>query len=85
MYFIISAGYYIDSISPASTADRCGALSIGDQILGINDISLDIWGGSMREAEILLRLATKLQVVPVHVRQRSASRSLYGIPGAYKE
>lgn len=69
------AGYYVDAIVPASTADRCGALSIGDQLLAIDDLSLDAWAGSTREAERLLRAATKLQVIPAHVRRRAQSRN----------
>jgi len=30
----------IESIKPASIADRCGALHVGDQVLSINDVSL---------------------------------------------
>lgn len=35
-----SNGIYIESLRPASTADRCGALQVGDQLLAIDDTSV---------------------------------------------
>ncbi|XP_050452798.1 glutamate receptor-interacting protein 1 isoform X2 [Cataglyphis hispanica] len=32
-----SNGIYIESLRPASTADRCGALQVGDQLLAVDD------------------------------------------------
>ncbi|KAJ8920135.1 hypothetical protein NQ315_011792 [Exocentrus adspersus] len=75
---ILSAGYYIENIVPASTADRCGALAVGDQLLAIDDLALDAWSGSPQDAERLLRRATKLQILPVHALRRVASRNNYG-------
>lgn len=74
---IMTAGVFIDNILPASTADRCGALSLGDQLLAINDMSLDDWNGSISDAERLLRCASKLQILPYHALQRTTSRT-YG-------
>ncbi|XP_025835465.1 glutamate receptor-interacting protein 1 [Agrilus planipennis] len=72
---ILSAGFFIDQIIPGSTSDRCGALNVGDQLLAIDDICLDDWNGSPRDAEKLLRGATKLQILPAHAVQRSSSRN----------
>lgn len=33
-----STGVYIDSLRPASTADRCGALQPGDRLLAVDDM-----------------------------------------------
>ncbi|XP_019871732.1 glutamate receptor-interacting protein 2 isoform X2 [Aethina tumida] len=74
---ILAAGYYIESMVPASTADRCGALNIGDQVLAIDDLVLDGWSGTPGDAERLLRRATKLQILPSHAIQRVPSRN-YG-------
>ncbi|XP_060527881.1 glutamate receptor-interacting protein 2 isoform X2 [Cylas formicarius] len=79
---ILAAGYFVDRILPATTADRCGALSVGDQLLAVDDIHLDSWNGSPCEAEKLLRRATKLQVLPYHALQRVHSRN-FGIGGQF--
>ncbi|XP_076266569.1 glutamate receptor interacting protein isoform X2 [Rhynchophorus ferrugineus] len=75
---ILAVGFYVDRIIPASTADRCGALSIGDQILAIDELPLDSWSGSPSDAEKLLRRATKLQVLPYSAMQKSQTRSQFG-------
>ncbi|RZC38595.1 glutamate receptor-interacting protein 1 [Asbolus verrucosus] len=75
---ILAAGYFIDHIIPASTADRCGALNPGDQILAIDDLILENWNGSTNDAERLLRRATKLQILPYHTVQRASSRNYGG-------
>lgn len=72
---ISTAGIFVESIVPASTADRCGALNTGDQLLAINDISLDNWHGTYADAQRLLKSATKLQVLPSHTFQRTSSRN----------
>lgn len=72
---IMTAGIYIERIIPASTADRCGALNVGDQILAINDAPLDDWTGTPADAQRLLKGATKLQVLPAHTLQRVTSRN----------
>ncbi|ENN81929.1 hypothetical protein YQE_01640, partial [Dendroctonus ponderosae] len=76
---IMAAGYYVERVLAASTADRCGALSIGDQILAIDNISLESWSGSSTDAERLLRRATKLQVLPFSAMHRAQSRSQYAM------
>ncbi|KAG5876407.1 hypothetical protein JTB14_012884 [Gonioctena quinquepunctata] len=75
---IITAGFYVENIMPASTADRCGALSVGDQLLAIDDLILDTWSGNPQDAEKLLRRATKLQILPAHIIRRATSRNNYG-------
>lgn len=72
---IIPAGYFVEHIVPASTADRCGALNLGDQILAVDDLILENWNGSTNDAERLLQRATKLQILPFHTVQRSISRN----------
>lgn len=69
---IIAAGYFIENIVPASTADRCGALGLGDQILAIDDVVLEEWNGSPTDAERLLRTASKLQILPYHAVQKQS-------------
>lgn len=71
---IMTAGVFIESIIAASTADRCGALNLCDQLLGIDEFRLEDWTGSITDAERLLRSATKLQILPYHA-QRSSSRN----------
>ncbi|KRT81861.1 PDZ domain-containing protein, partial [Oryctes borbonicus] len=79
---IMTAGIYIANIIPASTADRCGALNVGDQLLAIDDITLEDWTGGPDDAERLLREASKLQILPYHTFQRIPSRN-YHTPGQY--
>lgn len=71
---IMTAGIYIENIVAGSMADRCGALNIGDQLLAVDDVSLDEWSGNIAEAERLLRTATKLQILPYQTVQRTPSR-----------
>lgn len=72
---IMIAGVFIENIIPASMADRCGALNVGDQLLAIDDISLEEWNGNATDAERLLRNASKLQILPYQVVSRTPSRS----------
>ncbi|KAF2884506.1 hypothetical protein ILUMI_21651 [Ignelater luminosus] len=76
---IMTAGIYIERIIPASTADRCGALNVGDQVLAINDASLDDWAGTPADAQRLLKGATKLQVLPAHTLQRAVTSRNYAL------
>lgn len=78
---IMTVAIFVEDIIAASTADRCGALNIGDQLLAINEFRLDDWTGTMADAERLLRTATKLQILPYHA-QRSSSRS-YNMQGYF--
>ncbi|KAK5644499.1 hypothetical protein RI129_005799 [Pyrocoelia pectoralis] len=71
---IMTAGIYIERIIPASTADRCGALNVGDQLLAINDTSLDEWDGTITDAQKHLKGATKLQLLPANTI-RATSRN----------
>lgn len=74
---ILTAGFFVEHIVAASTADRCGALHIGDQILAIDDVVLDNWNGTPADAERMLKRATKLQILPYHT-YRTLSRN-YGL------
>ncbi|KAL1514313.1 hypothetical protein ABEB36_003589 [Hypothenemus hampei] len=80
---IMTAGFYVERVIPASTADRCGALTIGDQILAIDNLPLETWSGTPADAEKLLRRATKLQVLPFTALQRAQSRSQYTMSGQF--
>lgn len=71
---IMTAGVFIENIVPASTADRCGALNLADQLLAIDEFRLEDWTGSITDAERLLRRATKLQILPYQA-QRTSSRN----------
>uniref|UniRef100_A0A182NVG5 PDZ domain-containing protein n=1 Tax=Anopheles dirus TaxID=7168 RepID=A0A182NVG5_9DIPT len=75
-------GIFIASILPASIADRCGALSVGDQILSIDENVVDNGLCSLEEATALLdancvKGYTQLHILPAHtfVRRRGISCS----------
>lgn len=76
---IMAAGIFVEKITPASTADRCGALNIGDQLLAINGASLDDWAGTSAEAQRLLKGATKLQILPAHMLRVASRNYITGI------
>ncbi|XP_044737427.1 glutamate receptor-interacting protein 1-like isoform X2 [Chrysoperla carnea] len=76
---------YIESIMPASIADRCGALHINDQILAIDDIRLE---GTNLSAEEVMTLfenskgsVTRLHILPFHTYTTSihSHRSASGL------
>ncbi|XP_055551406.1 glutamate receptor-interacting protein 1 isoform X1 [Wyeomyia smithii] len=76
------AGIYIASILPASIADRCGALSVGDQILSVDETIVENSAYSPEEVTSLLdancpKGYTQLQILPAHtlVRRRGISCS----------
>ena len=75
---IAAAGIFIESVVTASTADRCGALNAGDQLLAIDEVGLEDWTGSLADVERLLRDARKLQILPYHTFQRMPSRNYCG-------
>ncbi|XP_035793877.1 glutamate receptor-interacting protein 1-like [Anopheles albimanus] len=75
-------GIFIASILPASIADRCGALSVGDQILAIDEAIVDNGACTLEEATALLdancaKGYTQLHMLPAHtfVRRRGVSCS----------
>uniref|UniRef100_A0A182P399 PDZ domain-containing protein n=1 Tax=Anopheles epiroticus TaxID=199890 RepID=A0A182P399_9DIPT len=77
-----SDGIFIASILPASIADRCGALTVGDQILSIDDNVIDNGVCTLEEATALLdancvKGYTQLHILPAHmfVRRRGISCS----------
>ena len=68
-------GVFIESISSGSTAERCGALHVGDQILAVGDVRLDSGAeNATQEAMRLLRNystdSVKLIIVPCSNAQR---------------
>lgn len=75
---IMTAGIYIERVIPASTADRCGALNVGDQLLAINDTSLEEWEGTIADAQKMLKSATKLQVLPANTIRTASRRNAAG-------
>ncbi|XP_058127372.1 glutamate receptor-interacting protein 1 [Anopheles ziemanni] len=75
-------GIFIASILPASIADRCGALTVGDQILSIDEMVVDGGVCTLEEASTLLdancvKGYTQLHILPAHtfVRRRGISYS----------
>ncbi|XP_062700222.1 glutamate receptor-interacting protein 2 isoform X2 [Aedes albopictus] len=76
------AGIYIASILPASIADRCGALSVGDQLLSVDETIVENSAFSPEEVSSLLdanctKGYTQLQILPAHtlVRRRGIACS----------
>ncbi|XP_055615895.1 glutamate receptor-interacting protein 2 isoform X2 [Toxorhynchites rutilus septentrionalis] len=76
------AGIYIASILPASIADRCGALTVGDQILSVDETIVENSAYSPEEVTTLLdanctKGYTQLQILPAHtlVRRRGITCS----------
>ncbi|KAL6254743.1 hypothetical protein P5V15_014069 [Pogonomyrmex californicus] len=69
-------GVYIDSLRPASTADRCGALQAGDRLLAVDDISVqDVITAAklLRYNSESCRIA-KLQILPRLPSAKTAKR-----------
>lgn len=71
-------GIFISSIIPASIADRCGALSVGDQILSVDETAID---ASFMPDDVLQLLDlnctkgfTQLQILPAHAILRKKGR-----------
>ncbi|KAF7987423.1 hypothetical protein HCN44_003185 [Aphidius gifuensis] len=61
-----SSGVYIESLRPASTADRCGALQPGDKLLAVDDTQVQdsiIASKLLRNISDNCRIA-KLQILP---------------------
>jgi len=57
----------IDRVKPASIADRCGALHVGDQILSIDAVSMTQQSVNLREASELLQSSSdqlKIEILP---------------------
>nr|CAH7718940.1 unnamed protein product [Callosobruchus chinensis] len=73
--------FYIESIKPASTADRCGALSAGDRLLAVDEVPLKGWRGSSMDIQRLLSTATRLQVIPAHAFARRAMAAVTEVAG----
>lgn len=58
----------IDKILPASIADRCGALRIGDQLLSIDGVSLDANNTSVEDASKMLQSNSdhvRIEILPM--------------------
>ncbi|XP_037921182.1 glutamate receptor-interacting protein 2 isoform X3 [Hermetia illucens] len=69
------AGVYIASILPASIADRCGALSVGDQILSVDETVIENTAFNPEDVMALLdsttgRGYTQIQIMPAHTLSR---------------
>ncbi|KAH8295960.1 hypothetical protein KR018_007254 [Drosophila ironensis] len=76
-----SGGVFIASILPASIADRCGALSIGDQVLSIDDTMIEHTAFSPDEVMTILdtgtgRGYTQMQIMPAHALARRGHTAL---------
>lgn len=72
-------GIFISSIIPASIGDRCGALSVGDQILSVDETAID---ASFAPDDVLQLLDlnctkgfTQLQILPAHALLRRKGMS----------
>uniref|UniRef100_A0A0K8VFY4 Glutamate receptor-interacting protein 2 n=1 Tax=Bactrocera latifrons TaxID=174628 RepID=A0A0K8VFY4_BACLA len=78
---VSAAGVYIASIMPASIADRCGALSVGDQVLSIDDTIIENSAYSPDEVMTMLdantgRGYTQMQIMPAHALTRRGHTTL---------
>ncbi|XP_031627777.1 glutamate receptor-interacting protein 2 isoform X2 [Contarinia nasturtii] len=78
---ICPSGIFIASILAASIADRCGALSVGDQILSIDETIIENTSYSPEDVMSFLngpsdRGFTQLQILPVHAIQRKGYNTL---------
>ncbi|KAH8289319.1 hypothetical protein KR054_003845 [Drosophila jambulina] len=76
-----SAGVFIASILPASIADRCGALSVGDQVLSIDDTMIEHTAFGPDEVMTILdtgtgRGYTQMQIMPAHALARRGHTAL---------
>ncbi|KAL7743671.1 hypothetical protein ACLKA6_019280 [Drosophila palustris] len=75
------SGIHIASILPASIADRCGALSVGDQVLSIDDTMIEHTAYSPDEVMTILdtstgRGYTQMQIMPAHALARRGHTAL---------
>ncbi|XP_032295898.1 glutamate receptor-interacting protein 2 isoform X2 [Drosophila virilis] len=78
---VAQSGIYIASILPASIADRCGALSVGDQVLSIDDTMIEHTAYSPDEVMTILdtstgRGYTQMQIMPAHALARRGHTTL---------
>ncbi|XP_034124627.1 glutamate receptor-interacting protein 1 isoform X3 [Drosophila guanche] len=78
---VTQPGVYIASILPASIADRCGALSVGDQVLSIDDTMIEHSAYSPDEVMTILdtstgRGYTQMQIMPAHALARRGHTAL---------
>ncbi|XP_017872201.1 PREDICTED: glutamate receptor-interacting protein 2 isoform X1 [Drosophila arizonae] len=78
---LAQSGIYIASILPASIADRCGALSVGDQVLSIDDTMIEHTAYSPDEVMTILdtgtgRGYTQMQIMPAHALARRGHTTL---------
>ncbi|XP_034490175.1 glutamate receptor-interacting protein 1 isoform X2 [Drosophila innubila] len=78
---VTQSGIYIASILPASIADRCGALSVGDQVLSIDDTMIEHTAYSPDEVMTILdtstgRGYTQMQIMPAHALARRGHTAL---------
>lgn len=69
---IQTSGIFISSIIPASISDRCGALSVGDQILTVDETVVENTSYTPDNVVQLLdsdctKGFTQIQILPAHV------------------
>lgn len=68
---IQTSGIFISSIIPASISDRCGALSVGDQILSVDETVVENTSFTPDDVVQLLdanctKGFTQIQILPAH-------------------
>ncbi|EDV91840.1 glutamate receptor-interacting protein 1 [Drosophila grimshawi] len=77
---ITQSDIYIASILPASIADRCGALSVGDQVLSIDETMIESTNYTPDEVMTMLdtsgRGYTQMQIMPAYALARRGMTSL---------
>lgn len=65
-----SNGVYIDSLRPASTADRCGALQAGDRLLAVDDMPVQ---DAVTAAKLLRNNSESCRIAKLQILPRSPS------------
>lgn len=65
----------VESVKPASIADRCGAIYVGDQILSIDDVSFE--HVTLAEANQILKNCvgefSRVEILPLSQANKSAN------------
>lgn len=63
-------GVYIESLRPASTADRCGALQAGDRLLAVDDTPVQ---NAVTAAKLLRNNSESCRIAKLQILPRSPS------------
>ncbi|XP_014206747.1 glutamate receptor-interacting protein 1 isoform X1 [Copidosoma floridanum] len=66
------SGVYIESLRPASTADRCGALQPGDRLLGVDDVVVQ---DAVTAAKLLRNNSENCRIARLQILPRPPSAS----------